>query len=156
MNTSIFCTEGRDEENSETESGLRSTNKEWNFGLTEYADTVGPQGERCRLKFHLRYFISGLNFLLNGQTGTVRKCMWLVIILIGSYWCIRNIRKGYFLYCFKQFACTNFEGLLGRLRADKNILSKYVCKTLFGLSISHKTYKKLRWAGSLPQSLGVS
>ena len=53
MNTSIFCTEGRDEENSETETGLRSANKEWNFGLTEYADTVGPQGEPCRLHFEV-------------------------------------------------------------------------------------------------------
>ena len=46
-NTSIYFASKRASEipNAPTEGEINRGNKEWNFGLTEYADTVGPQGE---------------------------------------------------------------------------------------------------------------
>ena len=79
----------------DTENDINRDSKEWNFGLAEYADTVGPQGKRFFL-FKNILNILGLNFLLNGQTGRVRKCMWLIMMVIGSVWCVQNVRSGYF------------------------------------------------------------
>ena len=77
--------------------GIKRDNKDWNFGLAEYSDTVGPPGERFfRIPVNLHEIISGLNFLLNGETGRVRKCMWLIMMVIGSIWCVRNVRSGHF------------------------------------------------------------
>ena len=77
--------------------GIKRDHKDWNFGLAEYSDTVGPPGGRffC-IQENLHGIISGLNFLLNGETGRVRKCMWLIMMVIGSIWCVRNVRSGLF------------------------------------------------------------